>query len=340
MSRRLFAEPTTTEGRLPAIMTSMTWRKLLLFRADGHCTVRGDISSLEGPLRRNQQLGINMYMGRAFVFCLFAGFQFTFSHGQELAETSRDSADYQRAIELMTAVPTLSDDGDPVALIRAVNHLHAMGKLRAIEILRGCSPGPGRVVRDADGNPIPGSPIRKTLIPSPNHRLALIIPLLFEVDSKGALPPKIWFDPKSRTRFCWFVMLKDDIPLDTLGGCTVSSMPSAHSLIEWAAEHGLFRKEPLRPGDNPLRTADALISKMIELRKLNLLERYVFLGSEQEFEYHIRRQIRSQALSILPGPSKNLDEVNWDALKTGLDRLGVHWSEEKQQYLLDAERFR
>ena len=139
---------------------------------------------------------------------LVAGIQLTI--GQETTPTQ-----WRRARELIRDTPSPGHPADPTAVIRVVNCLQALGKVRAIALLREIAPEDGRMPIIDPGLPLP-------ITYGDDQRAVLIIPLLFEVPDDGPMPPDAWYDNQARR---WrstaaTQSLQGGIPFRICGECT------------------------------------------------------------------------------------------------------------------------
>jgi len=183
--------------------------------------------------------------------------------------------DHRVATRLIDAAPLPFPISDPVALIRAVNHLHSMGKSDAIRVLRDYA------AKHYHGN---------------DWRLEAIVPLLFApIDFQEVLPPHPWFDPKQTSWCLQCLVLEGDIPFNVFEGFTLGGYvePTA-PLVEWAARYGKLRENPLRPSADPWGAADRVFRRMTA--NDGPLERT--FGSRamyREYRNELRQRLRKQA---------------------------------------------
>src|SRR5262249_15756454 len=158
-------------------------------------------------------------------------------------------------LQLINACPTpLGWDYDPLAAVRAANHLRALGKDKAIDALRefasiACDDGYGGFDRVDPEN----------IDTSNQWCLSTPLPLVFEsADPRGE---------ESRLRE-ESITVRDGIPFHNVRIDATSGWP-AHTApyVEWAAQHGKLIASPLRPTDHPLEAADARLKELFESRK-------------------------------------------------------------------------
>ena len=177
------------------------------------------------------------------------------------------SRNHRVGMRLIDATPEPAPGGNSVALIRAVNHLHAMGREEAVRVLRDYA------ARNFDTG---------------DWRLAPIVQLLFSpVDPKGMVPPREWYDLQQES---WRVtdvgiIVCGDIPFYVLDGFTLEGwIPQTTALVEWAAQYGRFRTEPLRPTTNASEAAEQAITALAQNASVK-----ASCGSAEQFQRFIDR---------------------------------------------------
>ena len=229
-----------------------------------------------------------------------------------------------RAIQLLRAAPNELGEPDfnPIALVRAVNHLHAMGKDDAIKAMR----------RFAKENPDDGSPL------SPHQSLELVARLLFDRnDPEDRYPAAFAFDPPGSFRWSteqWttWLAVEEDIPFHRvpLGGFSGQSADCTY-LMQWAEHHARLRGAPLRPSDFPLRVADALLKRLEDDSELTVENR-------PWISRHVREQALRSIAQLLPRDEQDEskwhlhEDAEWNRLKARTDLLRIRWSEQRQEY--------
>jgi hypothetical protein len=236
-----------------------------------------------------------------------------------------------------------SPDGptfEPAYLIRAVNHLRAMGKEKAIAALR--------EFRNTAGGP----ELRRELVIPANldtsneYCLGSLIPLLF---------PNLWDRnsprPANTRHVADFIRVQSDLPFLTgrvgfhstfyAGGEHPHSM---RSLVDAAEKKGLLLDKPMRPPDAPLEAAEALCEQLRKEGKL-----VGSFGRVNETQQWIREQawrtLKHLAktsyedplrFAIGKGGSPEIAEQRWAKLKAEVAKLNVRWDEQKQEYVAGA----
>jgi hypothetical protein len=215
-----------------------------------------------------------------------------------------------RTLSLINGTPCPSgEDYNPIALVRAVNHLRSLGKPAAIGALR-------EYLRLADdqgyGGPSKLDP--ENIDDSNQWRLSILVPLVFEA-ADATLPPRRPND----------IAVIDGIPLHThfIGGFE-GHPGSTVPLVDWAEAHGRVINGHLRPTDDPLAAVEKFLAQNPDAHVFNV------------------RHVREQALRMLT----HLGEVrvverswqcgtdrDWQELKTSVRRLTIRWDENKQEYV-------
>jgi hypothetical protein len=215
-----------------------------------------------------------------------------------------------KTLQLINGVPSPTGwDYDPVALIRAVNHLQAMGKDRSIKALREflqLAKVYGPWERDS-----------ADIDTSDQQCLHLLIPLLFETVGKGRA---------GDTRF--YISVEGDIPFHNVRFSGSSGWrESTAYLVDWAEQNCQIRPRPLKPTDDPLSAVDAL---------------YAWHAKNEELLQHLRRQgwrtIAHLVDPNLKAPRAIFDaafstDKGWSELKKRAERLRIHWDGKRQEYV-------
>jgi len=235
----------------------------------------------------------------------------TFRRNEQLRREQR----IDRAVQLLGECPDpLGIDYNPVPLIRAVNHLHSMGQADAIKVLR-------RVEAE--------EPISRA-----QESLQLVIPLLFTAkDPEDPLPFSSLGGKGDLQKDPWgnWINVEGDIPFHTKMIQAYSGPTMTDSgLVEWAERQGRLRTTPLRPADDLIGAADAMIQQLAPDIKDQSDESYWI-------RYHIHEQIYCTLEPILPKqvPHKFRnpdDEAAWSEFKKKCHDLKLHWNEEQQHY--------
>ena len=244
-------------------------------------------------------------------------------------------AAYSEAFKLINKSPDQygRDDPNPAATVRAVNHLHSLGKERAIDVLRQYLRY-AKLLSDEEDDNIPSQ-----------DRLCLIIPLLFVPSVEGARLPSLGRSPsRDETTNQWKVfnlVIKDDLPfhksvIDIHG----PPLPDRDYLVEWAENHGRLRDKRLRPNDDPLLVADEICESIAKEKR----QEKPYDRSHRYF--HIRLQAWRMIRHLIPQErgvdlelmSENLiSDDAWIELKESVGKRGIHWNEKEQEYVAEKQ---
>ncbi len=224
----------------------------------------------------------------------------------------RKQSRIDRAIRLIAATPNSPrGDVDPMALVRAVNCLHALGKDEAIEVLR----------KYAAQNPDDGA--------GEPTSLRFILPLLFDrADPEDQLTFVDW------RYFPEFYLVSGDIPFYHHSDHKSGTWPFQTNItddIELAEKHGRLRSTPLRPVDNPLDQVDSLLD--------GPLGTSYFAPTRRANKQFLRAQAYRAIATLVPPqhfgtenwPFEN--DVEWLRLKETCRPLKIRWSEQQQAYV-------
>jgi hypothetical protein len=238
-------------------------------------------------------------------------------------------------LQFINGAPTLLARHDgPVGLIRAVNHLHGLGKKEAMAALRAYRELSARGSwRCSEPDPA-NSDLADSLV------IFSIVRLLFEPpideDAKSVKEYRFAMCPKPLTKEekAWPLFpfaLQDDLPfhLDSAqfgsGGWIDPSV-----ILDWAEKYGKLRAKPLRPGDNPLLAAEALLAgkKPIPL----------IFDARKDLRLQAWRAVRHLVGNIQPIKQYRYDfaydiDKDWEAHKKTASRLKIRWDEKKQEYV-------
>ena len=244
------------------------------------------------PKRRWYQFSLRGLMCLMLVIGIGLGW-WNYRHNNQIRRHER----VERAIQLIGECPDpLGFNYNPVPLIRAVNHLHSMGKEDAIKALRHVEAQRAKS----------------------HESLRLVIPLLFgRREPEDKLPAMNGWDGKYDLELdSWnnWIDMERDVPFHTVM-ISFSSGPGWNTkyLVEWAERDGRIRTTPLRPTDDLVGAADKMLER---------LQRDSKDGPEDKkwIAYHIRRQAYAALKDIVlqeqdqPLPRSSEDEA-WEQLK-------------------------
>jgi hypothetical protein len=196
----------------------------------------------------------------------------------------RKEARIKNAVQLISVSPGwwVTDDYDPIAVVRAVNALYGLGRHDAIKALR----------QFAKENPTDGGPDARL------EALRVIIPLLFgRADPEDKFPSARAYDDPGVYRldqrewpfFTGLIFVEGDIPFHLVpAGGFSGSMGDFSYAIDWAEKSGRFRSSPLMPTDSLFAAADQLV---LEIRRLKNDPNSGFWVELPEVKRRIRQQV-------------------------------------------------
>lgn len=221
------------------------------------------------------------------------------------------------------------------ALIRAVNHLHGLGKEGALDALEEF------LVRAGDRcyGARPRDPAR--IDTADDNGVFLIVRLLFEpAEDQWKTYPYPWVglgEPQPRcsdefqARWPHFpLVVVEDVPLLIVSDYAIAGirqLPIVH--VRWARKHGKLRETPLRPGRDPVGAVEALLEQLKDP------------GHEEHCRRERRRallsQVRATIGDLLPTgrwPFSRHDLERWWAEARDLSEKGtILWDEERQLFV-------
>jgi hypothetical protein len=207
-----------------------------------------------------------------------------------------------------------------VALIRAVNALQRLGKVRALETLTKYA--------ELAGNFDDGEIV------------FWIIHALFEPIRVGDRIPgpmiAVWLDEEALPEAAKWplnpIAVVNDVPFMlgrqiALGG--VPEPPSMH--IEWARRHGVVRDQPLWPDVNPLLAAETILGSQ-QFQQLDEIAR-------DEATRLVRAQAYAMVAGLLPAVPMDAqhdldDEVQWRSRVEESAAREIHWDAETEQFVV------
>jgi hypothetical protein len=241
---------------------------------------------------------------------------------------------------LINAVPSVNQlEFNPVPLIRAVNHLHGLGKEKAIAALRD-------FLTIAGDHPF-AQRDPENIDTSDRQCVFLIVRLLFQPATQGEVLPQIKIgamsprpDPMEEEQWPLYpLVLQDDIPFLIMSGVLLrgsAQRPEEH--VDWAEKHGKLRNKPLCPADNPFQAVATLWSQPKAVK--------LFGGSDSKrpSEY-CRTYLRMQGWRMvreLVGHKQPLFQeengvrydvdADWEELRRAASEIKIYWDEKKQGY--------
>jgi hypothetical protein len=243
-------------------------------------------------------------------------------------------------LQIINGAPSVkSRDYDPVALIRAVNHLHSLGKEGAISALR-------EFLKIA-GNSSFAERDPANIDTSDCQCVFLIVRLLFEPKGLQDKLPSIAIGhmspyPAKEDAELWPLYplaVQEDIPFLVMEWRFVAGSPEhPANHVDWAEKHGKLRVKPLRPSDNPLRAVDTLRSMQKTIRlfqgdravPLDNLDGGMLREQSWRMIEHFVGPVRT---SEHFGRHRNYDpDADWERHKRIAQQFKFAWDEAKQQY--------
>ena len=250
-----------------------------------------------------------------------------------------NAVELDRVRELIRDTPCPGWTPKPLAVVRAVNRLHSMGKERAISLLREIAPdvnidGLGTIVTEPDNSARQELELEYPVAYHDDQRVCLLIPLLFEVDRDGVPPPEAWYDKDLRRwrNVAATQAIQGGIPFVICGEWTYGGLPyPTRRLVEWAAAHGRLREKPIEPQDDPLLAAAELFNK-IAAGDVSIEEWRLFAGGDDLKK--LRDSLREQAISMLPLPLNDRRTMRWEEVTNIVAQSGVRWDRDSQAYVL------
>ena len=169
---------------------------------------------------------------------------------QDVSGPGPSQARLDHARQLIRQTPSPFESPNPLAVIRVVNCLHSLGRQQAIALLRQIAPEERSTVHDPEDTEEAAEVAKYEDSLWDAQSVSTIVPLLFEVEQGGVLPPAVWYDKDKRqwTIGCGVLVVQDGIPFNA---CDVwqleGSLGTTLPLVDWAAAHGKLRETPSIP---------------------------------------------------------------------------------------------
>jgi hypothetical protein len=238
-------------------------------------------------------------------------------------------------LELINAVSDWPrHGGNGMALVRAVNGLHKLGKQQALAALR-------EYVELAGANWNGEKPVDPANIETGDHNCVFwIIRSLFEPARAGTRIPKPaigYLGPPKEDQMLWPLFpieLVDDVPFMVANGWSLEGVgehPASH--IEWAESYGVLRAEPLRPADDPMAVADRLLS-LPKYRRL-----WVNDLSGREIKLQAWRMVADLLPKTTPaGRFNSLTADQWKQLRQYAADRKLRWDDTRQTFALESKK--
>jgi hypothetical protein len=237
-------------------------------------------------------------------------------------------------LQTINGAPSVREgDFNPTMLVRAVNHLHALGKERAIAELRNyleIARQSSHVTRDpAD-------------IDTSNHQcVLLIVRLLFEPADPADKLPGLFIGamspsppPEGKEQWPLFPLyVQEDIPFLLIRGTWGTGTPRHPSrTVDWAEKFGKLREKPLRPGDDPLSAADKLLATPQAQR---LFQREADTELLRRQVWRMVRNLSGKPLdtkTFRPFPEYELHQ-DWETYEWIANK--IRWNVDQQNYVVE-----
>jgi hypothetical protein len=233
-------------------------------------------------------------------------------------------------MQMINGVPLFCGSGtskawNPVMLVSAVNHLHFLGKEKAIAELREFLKiaGRSRVERDA-----------ADIDTSDRQVVILIVRLLFEPQDPEELLPKVRMGsptPEEEDESLWPLFplaLQKNVPFLVIKGAgAIAGAPhNPRSDLDWAEEHGKLRMRPLRPADNPINAVEKLLA-LPETKRL---------CDSEEFRAMLRRQAWQSIAHLFPTVAGDDFSIRgWEERKKIAATKDIRWDVKHQNYVAE-----
>jgi hypothetical protein len=224
---------------------------------------------------------------------------------------------------------------NPVMLVRAVNHLRALGKDKAIAELRKFLKIARWSISNAERDPV-------NIDTSDKQCVFLIVRLLFEPAKPGETLPRMRIGamfphPPDLDKALWPLfplVVQDDIPFILIEGVNLDGLaegPSAH--VDWAEKHCKLRARPLHPSNDPLGAVDNLMA-LPQTARLTA----GFSGDRGVLRRQGWRMIKDLTqqpegrFDFLPYPGYDAN-TDWAQRKKIAAKLKIAWDDERQAYV-------
>lgn len=236
--------------------------------------------------------------------------------------------------QFIAAAPSINTHRfDSLPLVRAVNHLHSLGKERAIAELK-------KFLKTAPEFYHVGPRDPANIDTADRDCVWLIVSLLFDPVDAAHPRPLIWWivpineEHKELDGIPWPnypLVVEQGLPflVTQFYGAIGGVPPNPMEPVTWASKHGRLREKPLEPGLEPFKAALTAIA--------NLEAKGVSFDKEQ---------VREQAWRLLMDATKELpaakdpkikevdeeDGPDWDARKTFANSVKLQWNSQSQNY--------
>jgi hypothetical protein len=241
-------------------------------------------------------------------------------------------------LQAINGAPSVhAQDFNPVMLIRAVNHLHSLGKDKAIAELRRFL----KIARWSDQ--VARDPAN--IDTSDYQCVFLIVRLLFTPAEPGEKLPWMYIGamipspPKGDLSWPLFPLaLHEDVPFMLIHGVSLGGAPenpAAH--VDWAEKHGRLRAKPLRPSDNPLAAVESLCALPQTQRLLGRASNAWGMDLLRRQAWRTVEDVVRQSRTAMKEPFGLKDDarLDWEQCKKTVQGLKIRWDVAKQAYVAD-----
>ncbi|MDX2093811.1 MAG: hypothetical protein SFX73_38605 [Kofleriaceae bacterium] len=224
--------------------------------------------------------------------------------------TKINEPELRRLLELIDVVPSYDARLEPLALVRAVNALHALGKDTALDVV-------GEYLR-----------VSSSLDDTGRQGVFLIMRTLFDVPGSGMPPMRVGGpspmppqDPTLLPRFP--IVIIGDVPLKLVQGYSLAGLPQPPEAdVAAFRKVGTLRAKPLAPSPTALDDIDAAVAKLVNV--IDLDKAYVFDQALRLFGT-VHRPADLTPDTWLPNVGK------WPQLRADVAKLKPRWNATTQQ---------
>ncbi len=203
--------------------------------------------------------------------------------------------------------------GDPISVVRSVNHLRLMGKQRAIAAMRSFA----------------------ATHPQRAGTLNNVIPLLFNPPAENFEIYRFWHQHD--------IFVMDDLVHHGNFYRSGSGLGFQPKLLDWVEEHGEMRETPMLPPDNPFASVEETFRNLEQTNWGSTFIRDDRVAANGTLEMYFYSQI-IQSTYQLSSTGKPFEfkwvisddpqnRIKWDQYKSRLFNAGIYWDRNKSKYL-------
>ncbi|MFO1021073.1 MAG: hypothetical protein U0903_10300 [Planctomycetales bacterium] len=278
------------------------------------------LSEIERPIGKNARFQVALSLGQ--------------KGGKTITWENTDGA-LPQSVTMLTipGPPPISEtmqiinvaDVNAATLIRAVNHLQAMGKEKALQELRAFL----KIARDSGES----HRITENIDTSSRSSVLSILPILFDNPEWRTTFDPPWEDSKFWPLYPYHI--QNDIPFVFAGGFETGPLPDREELrVSQAETDGKFLMKPLRPLDNPLVAAERFLALPQTQRLKNFQYDYFADDIYQQAWRMIEGAEMTDSIRKKISDASSIDIPDWNARTQLLQKFKIHWSEKEQKYIL------